>query len=503
MAGSPAPPLPRYGTRSLAELVPSLLSSLGLAGLANPLALEPAPRVCLLLVDGLGWELLEANRPAAPFLTASAGQRLCSRFPATTAASLSSLATGLPPGEHGLVGYTMALPGFDRAFNALTWSLYGFGPRVELLDEIEPETMQPLTTLAERAAAAGLPIHHLGPAFHAGSGLTRAIGRGERFHAADSLEAITEMAIRLLGAPHAFVYAYHPRLDTAGHVSGVRSQAWRDELTVVDRAVRLLAEQLPPATLLVVTGDHGMVDLRPSERLDLADHPELASGAVSWKAPPSVVETATLWARTRAIIVDLVVVSVIQAVINGVFGSERITNAIIDPSTTGGYSSYTSTTSVDGFWLWAAAIAYFSLLEGLFGDTLGKAVVGINVTDLMGRPAGWRAVLIRNTLRVIDSFPGFYLVGALVARFSPRRQRIGDHVAGTLVVPARAVVGPGLSAQSRRRRVAVLLAIMIAFAASCFAFAYYGRPPIVLDNIAPVGQFPVGPVANYQSGPAI
>src|SRR2546430_6816180 len=172
----------------------------------------------------------------------------------------------------------MALPGYDRAFNALTWSLYGLGPRVELLDEIEPETMQPLKTLAERAAAAGLPIHHLGPAFHAGSGLTRAIGRGERFHAADSLEAITEMAIRLLGAPHAFVYAYHPRLDTAGHVSGVRSQAWRDELTVVDRAVRLLAEQLPPATLLVVTGDHGMVDLRSSERLDLADHPELASG---------------------------------------------------------------------------------------------------------------------------------------------------------------------------------------------------------------------------------
>jgi len=226
------------------------------------------------------------------------------------------------------------------------------------------------------------------------------------------------------------------------------------------------------------------------------------SSAVSWKAPPSAVETATLWARTRAIIVDLIVVSVIQSVINGVFGSERITNAIIDPSATGGYSSYTSTTSVDAFWLWGAAIAYFSLLEGLFGDTLGKALVGIKVTDLMGRPAGWRAVLIRNVLRIVDSFPGFYLVGALVARFSPRRQRIGDHIAGTLVVPARVVVGPGLGAPSRRRRVAVLLAIMIAFTASCFAFAYYGRPPIVLDNIAHEGQFPGGPLANYQHGPA-
>ena len=226
------------------------------------------------------------------------------------------------------------------------------------------------------------------------------------------------------------------------------------------------------------------------------------SSAVASKAPPSSIETASLWARTRAIIVDLFVVSVIQAVINGVFGSERITNAILDPSMTGGYSSYTSTTSVDAFWLWAAAIAYFSLLEGLFGDTLGKALVGIKVTDLAGRPAGWRAVLIRNIFRVIDSFPGFYLLGALVARFSARHQRIGDHVAGTLVVPARVVVGPGLSAQARRRRVAVLLAVIVAFTASCFAFAYFGRPPIVIDNLAHLGQFPGGPVANYQHGPA-
>ncbi len=46
----------------------------------------------------------------------------------------------------------------------------------------------------------------------------------------------------------------------------------------MDHAVRLLAEQLPKDTLLVVSGDHGMVDLRPEERLDLADDPDLAAG---------------------------------------------------------------------------------------------------------------------------------------------------------------------------------------------------------------------------------
>ncbi|TMF97885.1 MAG: alkaline phosphatase family protein [Chloroflexi bacterium] len=278
MSAAPAPPVPLYGTRSLGELVPSLLSALGVAGFTNPLAIEPAARVCLVLVDGLGWELLQANPGSAPFLNSIAREPLTVGFPATTAASLSSLATGVPPGEHGLVGYTMALPGYDRAFNTLTWSLYGVGPRVELVEELVPESFQPLPTLAERAAGASMRIYHLGPAFHEWSGLTRAIGRGERFHAADSLEAVTEGALRLLNAPRTFVFGYHPRLDAAGHVHGVASQAWADELVAVDHAVRLLAEQLPKKTLLVVSGDHGMVDLRPEERLDLADHPDLAAG---------------------------------------------------------------------------------------------------------------------------------------------------------------------------------------------------------------------------------
>src|SRR4029077_5475358 len=169
-------------------------------------------------------------------------------------------------------------PGHDRAFNALTWSLYGIGPRIDLREEVVPETFQPQPTLAERAGAAGVPIHYLGPAFHKSSGLSRAIGRGQRFHAAESLEAIQEGTLRLLDAEPAVIHGYYSRLDAAGHIDGVASQAWRDELVAVDHAVRILAEQLPDGTTLVGTGDHGMVDLRPNERLDLADHPELASG---------------------------------------------------------------------------------------------------------------------------------------------------------------------------------------------------------------------------------
>jgi len=74
------------------------------------------------------------------------------------------------------------------------------------------------------------------------------------------------------------VYAYHPDLDRTGHVRGVASDAWRLELAHVDRLAAQLAEGLPGDAALVVTGDHGMVDLRPEQRIDLADRPELAAG---------------------------------------------------------------------------------------------------------------------------------------------------------------------------------------------------------------------------------
>ncbi|MGH3159381.1 MAG: alkaline phosphatase family protein, partial [Streptosporangiaceae bacterium] len=64
----PQPTLPAYGEETLADLASSLLASLGVAAEANPLGLPETPRACLLIVDGLGWELLRGHQAAAPFL---------------------------------------------------------------------------------------------------------------------------------------------------------------------------------------------------------------------------------------------------------------------------------------------------------------------------------------------------------------------------------------------------------------------------------------------------
>jgi uncharacterized RDD family membrane protein YckC len=76
---------------------------------------------------------------------------------------------------------------------------------------------------------------------------------------------------------------------------------------------------------------------------------------------------------------------------------------------------------------------YYWLLEALFGVTIGKAIVGVKVADVAGHACGAKRSLVRNLLRLVDGL-GFYLIGFLVAVLSRKRQRLGDHFAGTYVI---------------------------------------------------------------------
>jgi len=278
----PRPSIPRYGEASLVEVVPSVLAALSVPGFENRLGIDPLPGVCILVVDGLGWELLGRHPAEAPFLTeaaATGGRPITTVFPSTTSASLASLGTGLPPGEHGLVGYTFAVPGHDRAMNSLQWELYGIGPFLDLRTEVRPEDFQPMPTVLERARSAGSEITLIGPSSHVDSGLTRAILRGARYVGADALDQLVEaVGTTLTKDGRTNAYAYHPFLDTFGHVRGVSSNEWMEHLVSVDHAAQAIYERLPSGFALVVTADHGMVNLGPEDRLDVADAPELMAG---------------------------------------------------------------------------------------------------------------------------------------------------------------------------------------------------------------------------------
>jgi hypothetical protein len=277
----PLPPPAPYGSRSLADLVPSVFSAIGLHGFRNPLHIEPLDAACVLVIDGLGQRQVVLQPDAAPFLSAlaKANDPLVAGFPASTATSLGSLATGLPPGEHGFVGYTVEVPGQPRPMNLLLWELYGHGPDAvpPLIDQLPPEEFQPAPTLLEGAAEQGVRVIVAGPPDHAHSALTRAILRGCRYQGAGTLGELV-LTVRAALADRQPIYAYNPALDYHGHMHGTGSDRWLEELAQVDAAAAAIADGLPADAALIVTGDHGMVEVPPDQRIDLADEPELAAG---------------------------------------------------------------------------------------------------------------------------------------------------------------------------------------------------------------------------------
>ena len=104
-----------------------------------------------------------------------------------------------------------------------------------------------------------------------------------------------------------------------------------------------------------------------------------------------------------------------------------------------------------GKWAIAIAIAipflfqwgYFTLFEAFWrGQTPGKRIMRIRVIQQTGRPVGVFESLGRNLTRIIDMLPTFYIIGVIVMFLTRRQQRLGDLVAGTLVVHERDIEAP-------------------------------------------------------------
>ncbi|RSN64130.1 alkaline phosphatase family protein, partial [Streptomyces sp. WAC 04229] len=271
-------PVPEYGRGSLADLLPTLAAGLGVPGMtAGITELTPADRNCVFLIDGLGWEQLRAHPDEAPFLCSllgtsrgGTGRPITAGYPATTATSLASVGTGLPPGAHGLPGYTVRDPATGALMNQLRWQPW-----------TAPAVWQPYPTVFQLAQQAGVHAAQVSSPTFANTPLTKVALSGGTFVGQLSGEdRMDSAAAQLAGADRALVYTYYSEVDGAGHRFGVDSDTWRGQLGHVDRLVQRLAEQLPPRSALYVTADHGMVDVPFDEdhRIDFDEDWELKAG---------------------------------------------------------------------------------------------------------------------------------------------------------------------------------------------------------------------------------
>lgn len=281
----PIPAGPSYSGRSLATVLTSAAAALGATGFSNALQLPRSRRVAVVMVDGLGKSVLKRYGGHAPFLRSVLDRdsaTLQSAFPTTTAASLSSLGTGLEPGRHGLVGYDVLDPGRNTVINQLG----GWDPQTD------PLAWQPEPTVFERLAGSAVePVTVSLPAF-ADSALTKASLRGSRFVGGTTLHARFQHARdQLHGAKGpVLLYLYLNELDKAGHQHGTGSEKWLHALEEIDGAARRLSQSVPKDTVLALTGDHGMVDVPEPGRIDYSTMPALVDGVQHTAGEPRFVQ---------------------------------------------------------------------------------------------------------------------------------------------------------------------------------------------------------------------
>lgn len=328
--------LPRYGSATLADVLPALMHAIGVPLDERPPAfvLPQAGAAVLLLVDGLGHELLQAHADDAPVLAGltDAGP-LTVGFPSTTPISLTSLGTGLPPGAHGTLGLRFRVDG--ELLDALGWS----SGRRDLRTTLVPERVQPEPTVLERAAAAGAAVRSVSPLEFRTSGLTRSGLRGGEYR---GVAALGDLAVEILagveGPGPRLVYGYHADLDKVGHLYGPGTPAWRWQLRQVDALLGMLLAELPAGTLLAVTGDHGMVAV--DRTVDADTIPALTDGVALlggdprarhvYTAPGATADVLSAW---RAVLGDdASVVTREEAVARGWFGpvADRVLDRIGD-----------------------------------------------------------------------------------------------------------------------------------------------------------------------------
>lgn len=245
------PIIPDYANGTIASVIPALLGPQDWAASIPdwmPDSVAAARQICLLVLDGVGWDQLREYASIAPNLAALQGGPITSVAPTTTATALASIVTGATPGEHGLVGYRMMVSG--EVLNVLRWAVDG----ADRSRQLRPETLQRFP------AFLGKDVPVVTPEEFAGTSFSAAHLRGAEHVGYRAASSMPIEVGRQLAAGKRFVYAYYGGVDKIAHERGF-GEFYEAELAAADRLVGQILDRLPAGAILMVTADHGQVEV--------------------------------------------------------------------------------------------------------------------------------------------------------------------------------------------------------------------------------------------------
>jgi predicted AlkP superfamily pyrophosphatase or phosphodiesterase len=254
--------------KTLGRLSDVFISALGsITGKSNRLGFKSAERVCVILVDGLGAENIRGAGGHAPFLNSAlkSSKGINTVFPTTTAAAITSFGVGAKPATHGVFGYSV----FDRAAGEVRNLLSGWS------EDFQPEDFQECESVTALAAKANVQTFTVGPGEYADSGFTRLNMSAASYVAAKTFDERIDSTLKILSSKaKSLTYLYFPELDSIAHSSGVSSSEWLNKLEELDSSIKKLIGSMPAGSAVLLTADHGIVDVTREEQI-LLDEFEL------------------------------------------------------------------------------------------------------------------------------------------------------------------------------------------------------------------------------------
>jgi predicted AlkP superfamily pyrophosphatase or phosphodiesterase len=248
---------------NLRHVFKSSLAAIGFQPDDNPLKFKRNKSVTVVFIDGLGTHQIKERAGHSRWLAAQSGSGY-SVFPSTTACGITSFATGVWPGEHGIVGHQA----FDRHLNLGGNMLTGWGgalvPRVW-------QTVEPLSFLA---SAAGVSVRVIAHPEYEKTGFTEITMAGAQFHSAETTSSRFDLALQL--AQPGVNYLYIAELDKLAHRFGWQSEEWAAAYERIARELERFVSQRADMAV-VVTSDHGLMDTA-RDRLVFLEQPLMDIG---------------------------------------------------------------------------------------------------------------------------------------------------------------------------------------------------------------------------------
>jgi type I phosphodiesterase/nucleotide pyrophosphatase len=222
-----------------------------------------------LLIDGLGDRLLSRLGPDS-FLKTNQKRTLKAVYPSTTSVALTTLATGLPPAEHGSPGWWAYLPQENLSITPLPFQERFTRTPLEL-DYRVVWNREPWLAKSQVATLAIQPKDFWNSTF---SQYLRGFHPGFPYTAVEDCAAVVRE--HQSKNEDSFSLIYWPEFDSACHQFGCYAEETKAVMQRLDRAAEALAHSLCPRSTLVITADHGLIDIEPEKRLTLEADSEIA-----------------------------------------------------------------------------------------------------------------------------------------------------------------------------------------------------------------------------------